>query len=789
MGGPEQAGTIGGGTDEGREARSWRVRPSGRRRRPAPGPEDQRRLTVAVLGYAMGPVALVVLLLLRQHRLVEPLPVWEYLASFAVVPAASFAVDRLALRAPGSRWRAQLRHAVNAAVVAWITYMTGWGPVLVSGFAIVVVDSCARQGARSWRSTTAWSLAAIAVAQVGVATGVVPSRLSAGSAHVLALLGAVLLVFISRMVGAATAQAEQAHAAARRSEERFRALVQHSSDTTFIVDPDGRVRFVSPAVTSLLGQDPTALVGVVATDLVHPEDRERLDAATAGRFSEAAGGVSEPIELRMAHVDGAWRHAEVVVSDQRCHPAVEGYVCNIRDITERAEAQAILAHRATHDPLTGLPNRDLLAERVQRAAARYRRRGCPPPVLMLLDLDRFKLVNDGLGHQAGDRVLVELADRLRGVVRAEDTVARLGGDEFVLLCEDVADATAALVLAHRVAEVVEAPVTVEGRPCSVGASIGIRVVDDASDVDTLLADADAAMYLAKAERGRLRVRFFDASARTGSSRRTTGEPALARALADHQFVLHYQPVVATADGRVVAAEALLRWDHPDLGLLLPERFLGDAERCGMIAPIGTWVLEEACRQLRTWQRERTGTRPFGVSVNLSDRQLVEPSLVDAVTRSIGGGELAGAVQVTLELVEALVLSDDASVRRNLRRLHDLGARLAIDDFGNGRGGLSTLRELPVDMVKIDRSLVAGIGRSSRDGSIVRAVLAMAADLGVSVTAKGVETPAQLDFLRSAGCPFVQGFLFGQPAAADQGFPPTVVPLTVTDDLPAPSLWA
>lgn len=491
-----------------------------------------RRVSPAALGYAMGPVALVVILVLRHLGLVDRLPLWEYLATFAAVPAASAMVDHMLVDrwSPLDRARANLRHAVNAASVAWVVYMVGWGPVLVGAFTIIVVENVTREGARAWRSTTGWSVAAVVVAQVGIAVHLVPSRFSADTSQVLAFLGLVVLVFAARMVGAAAEQAERAERAeeaVRHSEERFRALVQHASDTTFIVDPDGRVRFVSPAIVAFLGRSPESVTGTVVTDLVHEDDRGRLDEATNRRFADMAGSVSDPVELRMAHADGSWRFGEAVTSDQRHHPAVRGYVAHVRDITDRAQAQAELAHRASHDALTGLPNRDLLVDRIEQAVARRRREPGAPPVVMLLDLDRFKLVNDGLGHRAGDQLLIELAGRLQAVLRAGDTVARLGGDEFVLLCEGLDDAAGAMDLARRVMEAVERPYLVCARRVSIGASVGVTFVDgNDSDVDTLLGEADFAMYLAKDSGGGGRIRFFDAEARAAAGRQAHSEADL-----------------------------------------------------------------------------------------------------------------------------------------------------------------------------------------------------------------------------------------------------------------------
>lgn len=735
-------------------------------------PPGRRRLSPAVLGYAMGPVALGMLLAMRAYGLVDRLPVWEYVATFLVIPVVSVAVDPATDRRLGhhGRVRAHLRHAVNAASVAWVIYMTGWGPVLIGAFTIIVVESVSRESARAWRATTAWSIGTVAVAQAGIAVHLVPTRLSGGSSQVLAVLGVAVLVLAARMVGAAAEQTERAEESVRQSEERFRALVQHASDTTFILDAEGRVRFASPAVTAFLGRAPESLVGVVATDLVHENDRRRLAEATSGHFEATGRSISEPVPFRMAHADGGWRHAEAVVSDQRHHPAVRGYVAHVRDITDRALAQAQLAYRASHDPLTGLPNRTLLVDRIEQAMARERRTPGTPPVLMLLDLDGFKLVNDGLGHQAGDEVLVELARRLEGVLRGDDTVARLGGDEFVLLCECVQDEQHAMVLARRVMQEVERPYDIAGRRVSLGASIGVTVVDaDDGDVETLLGEADFAMYLAKDLDGGGRVRFFDAAARAAAGRRAHTEADLASALEDGQLLLHYQPIVAVATGQVVGAEALLRWDHPTSGMLPPADFLRTAERSGLIVPIGSWVLGEACAQVRRWNDSRPAGEALGISVNLSARQLIEPDLAHAVAAALhGSGVDPARVRLVLELTESMLPTDDARARDTLRRLDDLGIELAIDDFGNGHSSLRYVRDLPIGMLKIDRSFVSGIGRSPRDESIVRSVITLAGDLGLSVTAEGVETVDQYAFLRQAGCQLAQGFLFGRPQPASEG---------------------
>ncbi len=830
------------------------MRNQGRQGTPVPGPLDhnqvhhgmldrghganglgEHRSTALAISYAMGPAALVVLLVLRHYRLIDVLPIWVYLVTFLAVPIAGLAVNRWCI---SGRIAPHVRLATHCAAVTWTIFLTGWGPVMVMSFTIIVVVNVAQFGSRSWRPTVTWGAVGITSGQVALALHLLPSRLAPGPAQVIGFLGLFVFAFTGRMIGAAAEQTEQADAAIRRSEERFRSLVQHASDTTFIIDPAGIIRYASPAVFSLLGRFPEQLAGTVATDLIHPDDRDLVRDRTTDRFrsaavadhegadpalagtpaastwpatgsaadadpaatpagsselgaetftgtaadtstaadatttpADASTDITQSVQFRMARADGTWCHAEAVVSDQRDNPAVTGYVANIRDVTVRAQTEAILAHRASHDPLTGLPNRALLIDRIEQALARRKRSAGPPPVVMLLDLDRFKAVNDSLGHRCGDDVLVELATRLQRALRSGDTVARLGGDEFVVLCEDVRSRPEAVDLAERILEAVDQPFVVLGRRLTLGASIGITTVDDASGVDTLLSEADVAMYLAKARTGGDRIQFFDAAAHIPALHRPHTADDLATALTEEQLELYYQPIVSARTGAVTGAEALLRWRHPDHGLLAPADFLAAAERTGMIVPIGTWVLSEACRQVQRWNAIRPPDAALGVSVNLSARQLTEPDLAEAVASSLrSAGVDPSHVSVAMELSEAMLPTDDARARETLHLLHELGIELAIDDFGNGYSSLRYVRDLPIGMLKVDRSFVSGIGRSPRDESIIRSVVALAADLELAVTAEGVETAKQFDFLRTEGCNQVQGYLFGRPRPATAGLP-------------------
>jgi diguanylate cyclase (GGDEF)-like protein len=443
---------------------------------------------------------------------------------------------------------------------------------------------------------------------------------------------------------------------------------------------------------------------------------------------------------------------------------------------ERRRAEAHLSHQATHDPLTELPNRTLFVDRVEQAVARAERSERPVAVLFL-DLDRFKVVNDSLGHRAGDELLVAAAQRLRAVVRPADTVARFGGDEFVVLCEDVDEARVAVDVARRVVAALEEPFVLGGREVFVSASVGICMATDSrSTPDDLLRNADTAMFRAKG-RGGARVAMFDDAMQAWAEGRFETEVALRRAVERGELRVHYQPVVHLDSADIVALEALVRWDRPGVGLVTPSEFIPIAEETGLIVPLGTWVLEEACRQVAAWQD--LGPRgTLGVTVNMSGRQLVQPDVVEVVRTALARAQLDPGL-LTLEITESVLLDDDAHAIDVLGALKDLGVRLAIDDFGTGYSSLTYLRHFPFDVVKVDQSFVHNLGTNVEDSTIVAAVIALSKALGLRVVAEGIETAEHLAALLNLDCDYAQGYFFSRPMPAD------VTEALLTAGLPSP----
>jgi diguanylate cyclase (GGDEF)-like protein len=431
------------------------------------------------------------------------------------------------------------------------------------------------------------------------------------------------------------------------------------------------------------------------------------------------------------------------------------------ELIERKRAEEQLVYTALHDPLTDLPNRILFMDRLRHAMERAKRHKDHKYAVLFLDLDRFKVVNDSLGHNIGDQLLIESASRLMACLRTEDTVARLGGDEFVILLEDVQDSADAIRVAERMQNDLALPYDLEGHRVNVFVSMGIVLSGaDYEQPDDILRDADIAMYRAKGQ-GLGRFEIFDPQMLDRVMTRLESEIDLRKALERQEFIVHYQPILDMRTRRIVGFEALVRWQHPTKGLIPPAEFIPTSEETGLIVPIGYWVLDEACHQIREWQVQFPTIPPLTVSVNLSTRQCSQPDLLEKIADVLQKNELDGSC-LKLELTESLIVEDSEYISAMLSKLRELGIQVQIDDFGTGYSSLGYLHTLPIDTLKIDRGFISRLGTSNNGSEIVRTILALAHNLGMKVVAEGVETDEQLSNLEVMDCEYVQGFLFAKP---------------------------
>ena len=552
----------------------------------------------------------------------------------------------------------------------------------------------------------------------------------------------------------------RARAELRDSEQRYRAAFGQAAVGLAELSADGRWLRVNRKLLDIVGYREHELLRLHLSDLVTPEDwagdAPLLRALAAGELQTSTR------EQRYLRKDGrsVWVKATLTAMQRGAAPA--NLVAVIEDIAQRKQFEQELLHLASHDALTGLANRTLLLDRVGQAIAQARR-GHRHVALLFLDLDRFKTINDSLGHDAGDRVIIEVGRRLRQAVREADTVARLGGDEFVVLLTELPRERAAAALAQKILDALFAPMLIQGHEVSPASSIGISLYPkDGDEAKTLLKNADAAMYRAKAlGRGNFQFYAHEMNARTLD--RLTLESALRHAVDRGELQLMYQPQIDLASGVVVGVEALLRWQPAGGHLVMPDDFIAIAEETGLIVPIGEWVLRTACAQHVAWRD--AGRRDVRIAVNLSVRQFRQPGLDRMVAQVLADtGCRAGCVE--LEITETVLMEHPDSAAQTLQRLSDMGVQLAIDDFGTGYSSLSYLKRFPIHALKIDRSFVRDIPRDADDAAIASAVIALAHSMGLTVVAEGVETAAQRDFLRGQRCDHAQGYYFSEPVCAD-----------------------
>lgn len=548
------------------------------------------------------------------------------------------------------------------------------------------------------------------------------------------------------------------------TEARLNSILDALEDIIWSVELPGlRLSYLNPAAERIYGRPASDFLGnlEIWLNAVHPEDREHMR-----RYIRDVCDVgSHGAEYRIVRPDGEIRwiqdRARVIANTQGCRIRIDGIA---RDVTDYKRSQALLYRAAHYDALTGLPNRALLADRLSHTLAQAQRHG-RLVATMFVDLDRFKTINDSLGHEAGDELLRNVAVRLTQVLRSEDTVARLGGDEFVLVLSEIASESDATAIAGKVIRAISPPIEVQGHAIFSTGSIGVALYPrDGHDAGTILKHADAAMYEAK-RRGGNGFQFYDAAMNAKVARQLELERELHQALENHELELHYQPLMRfSPDGGIGGFEALLRWRHPRRGLVQPLDFIPLAEETGLIIPIGEWVLHEACRQCKQWT-ERFDPN-LQVSINLSVRQFTGDGLICTVAEALAASNLP-ARNIKIEITESLLMHDSDHSVKLLNQLKTMGVTLSMDDFGTGYSSLAYLKRFPIDEIKIDKSFVRDIAQDTESAAICASILAMAGTLNLDVVAEGVETEAQRGFLQQRGCKVMQGYLFGRPVAADE----------------------
>ena len=642
------------------------------------------------------------------------------------------------------------RANVTASLVFWLLVASGTlGVALAMAVSVFLARSILRP------------LSRLESAALAVAGGDLEARAPATGPRELARVGASFNQMTESLVELNRSLEDQVRARTgelRASEANYRALAENTSDLVLETDIDGHFTFASPSYKDVLGYDPNELLGTSIFDLVHPEDHP----AVMEEFTRAVStGSPGRAVFRCRRKDGEWLWMEGAGKPFTSDAGEIRAVVVSRDITARRQAEETIRRMAYHDPLTGLPNRALFEDRFSVALAQARRAG-QSLCLMSVDVDHFKLVNDTLGHAAGDAILKAAGERLLGLVREGDTVARIGGDEFLLLLPGDLSAADASRVATDIRNAFRKPFHLIGQEVHATISIGISFYPrDGETAHALIRNADAALYRAK-EAGRSNYQLYIPSMNLGAAERLALDRELRHALEHEEFDIYYQPQVAIATCEVVGVEALLRWRHPSRGVVSPDEFIPPAEETGLIVPLGKWVLRTVCTQARTWRAAQLPS--LRVAVNISMRQFQEPGFVQTVGQVLTETGLDPA-WLELEITESTAMRDAAFTISVLRQLREMGVRISIDDFGTGHSSLRYLRDFPIQVLKIDGSFVRDITTDPNDAALVAEVITLSHRLGLEVVAEGVETREQLDFLRDGGCDQFQGYLCAKPMPA------------------------
>jgi diguanylate cyclase (GGDEF)-like protein/PAS domain S-box-containing protein len=546
--------------------------------------------------------------------------------------------------------------------------------------------------------------------------------------------------------------------ALRDSEERFRALTEQSTDIILIADPSGQIKYASPSVQTVLAVHGDSLVGTNMMDLVHPEDFAKTMSAGPRSVGYRQNRI---VEFRLRNANGMWLYFECAVRNLIQHKNIGGIVYNARDITERKHAQEKVLFNATHDGLTGLPNRALFLGRLQSVVDRMKRHPHQAAAVLFIDIDDFKIVNDCYGHATGDALIKEVSNRLRTCLRNDGIIARMGGDEFTVLVDDVTDPSDAIRVAERIQSSFTRPFLLEGLEVFKSTSIGIALTSPETAAELVLQNADIAMYRAKSQ-GKACSELFDRTMHEQVMSRLLLEAKLRYALENEELTLHYQPIVAV-DTRVVQGfEALLRWQPSGSNSIPPSTFVPVAEQCGLIVPISVWVLKKACLEAASWRQRYPADPPLYVSINISSKHFSHAGFIGHVKDALEESAIDPQC-ITIELTESLAMNDVAATLQTMLQLRTFGVKLSIDDFGTGYSSLSYLRRFPVDTLKIDQSFVKTM--DAENYAIVKTIIGLARSLELKVVAEGVETPNQHQLLALAGCGSAQGYLFAEPMPA------------------------